>query len=112
MLHFSKWKMISILFAVFLGALFALPNVIPQSTLASFPDWLPRKQVALGLDFKIDQAVTRNLVEHMVEEGHAAGEFRLAAAVQIDLDDNLGFLGIACNLRLPCHDVRVPEVTC
>ena len=52
MLHFSKWKMISILFAVFLGVLFALPNVLPQSTLDAIPEWLPRKQVALGLDLQ------------------------------------------------------------
>ncbi|MEM8749261.1 MAG: protein translocase subunit SecD [Pseudomonadota bacterium] len=52
MLHFSRWKMVSILGAVFLGFLLAAPNLVSPSTLEAFPDWLPKKQVALGLDLQ------------------------------------------------------------
>ena len=41
-------------------------------------------QVALGLDLEVDQAVARDLVEHVVEERHAGGELRRAGAVEVD----------------------------
>jgi hypothetical protein len=31
-------------------------------------------QITMGLDLQVDQAVTRDLVEHVVEEGHAGGK--------------------------------------
>ena len=32
--------------------LFASPNLFPQSVLSGFPDWLPKKQMTLGLDLQ------------------------------------------------------------
>ena len=52
MLHFSKWKMMSILFVVGFGILLAIPNLFSKSTLDAMPDWLPKNQVALGLDLQ------------------------------------------------------------
>ena len=52
MLHFSKWKMISILMAVLLGVFLAAPNLVSKSTLDSLPDWMPKSQIALGLDLQ------------------------------------------------------------
>lgn len=52
MLHFSKWKMTSILFAVFFGFLLALPNALSEKSLEGFPDWLPKSQLNLGLDLQ------------------------------------------------------------
>jgi len=52
MLYFSRWKTLAIWFVVLLGVLFALPNVIPQSTLDRLPDWVPKKGMTLGLDLQ------------------------------------------------------------
>ena len=52
MLYFSRWKTISIWAIVLLGLLFASPNLFPQSVLSALPDWLPKKQMTLGLDLQ------------------------------------------------------------
>ncbi len=52
MLYFSRWKTIGIWAVVLLALLFALPNLFPQSMLAKLPDWLPKKQMTLGLDLQ------------------------------------------------------------
>ena len=52
MLYFSRWKTISIWAVVLLGLLFAAPNLFPQSVLSGLPDWLPKKQMTLGLDLQ------------------------------------------------------------
>ncbi|MEM1317569.1 MAG: protein translocase subunit SecD, partial [Pseudomonadota bacterium] len=52
MLHFSRWKMFSILGAVFLGVMLALPNMFDEDQLSALPDWMPKKQINLGLDLQ------------------------------------------------------------
>ncbi|MEZ5854860.1 MAG: protein translocase subunit SecD [Hyphomicrobiaceae bacterium] len=52
MLHFSRWKIISILVTLVIGVLLALPNVLPKQTVESLPSWLPHKQMRLGLDLQ------------------------------------------------------------
>ncbi|RWO34019.1 MAG: protein translocase subunit SecDF [Mesorhizobium sp.] len=52
MLHFSRWKTILIWLTVLAGILYAAPNLVPASTLASLPDWLPKQQLTLGLDLQ------------------------------------------------------------
>ena len=52
MLYFSRWKTIGVWAVVLLGFLFAAPNLFPQSVLARMPDWLPKKQMTLGLDLQ------------------------------------------------------------
>ena len=52
MLYFSRWKTISIWIVVLLGVMFALPNLASQSTLAGLPDWMPKRQMTLGLDLQ------------------------------------------------------------
>ena len=52
MLHFSKWKIISIFVAVALGVLMALPNFFSEESLKTLPDWMPKNQVSLGLDLQ------------------------------------------------------------
>jgi len=51
-LYFSPWKTFGIWLIVGIGILFTLPNMLPQSVLASFPHWLPRKTLTLGLDLQ------------------------------------------------------------
>lgn len=52
MLHFSKIKIIAILAAVFIGMLFSLPNVLPESVREKLPAFLPSKTLNLGLDLQ------------------------------------------------------------
>ena len=52
MLHFSKTKMFSILAAVLVGLMLALPNAFDEKSLESLPDWMPKSQVNLGLDLQ------------------------------------------------------------
>ncbi len=52
MLYFSRWKTFGIWLVVLAGIVCALPNVFSQSTLDALPDWLPKRQMALGLDLR------------------------------------------------------------
>jgi preprotein translocase subunit SecD len=52
MLYFPRWQTIAIWLVVAVGALFAAPNLIPQSVLNNLPSWLPKRQMVLGLDLQ------------------------------------------------------------
>ncbi len=52
MMYYSRWKTIGIWAVVLLGILFALPNLFSESFLAKMPDFLPKKQMTLGLDLQ------------------------------------------------------------
>jgi SecD/SecF fusion protein len=52
MLYFSRWKTIGIWLVVVLSVLYAMPNLIPQHVLDTWPAWAPRKQMTLGLDLQ------------------------------------------------------------
>lgn len=52
MLHFSRWKVIAIVGTCLLGLLFSLPNVFSKETLATWPSFLPTRQMPLGLDLQ------------------------------------------------------------
>jgi len=52
MLQFSKLKIVSILAVCLVGLLLCLPNFLSKETLQSWPSWLPKRQLALGLDLR------------------------------------------------------------
>lgn len=52
MLYFSRWKTISIWLVVVVAVILAAPNLFSQQTLDSLPDWLPKRQMTLGLDLQ------------------------------------------------------------
>jgi hypothetical protein len=58
-------------------------------------------RVALAVNVEVDQAVADDLVEHVIEEGHAGIELALPAAIEIDAHGDLGFEGVACDFCLP-----------
>ena len=73
MLHFARWKTATILAVCLLGVLVCIPNLIHRS---SFPEWLPARQVSLGLDLRggsyllleVDlAAVVRERLESLVD---------------------------------------------
>ncbi len=52
MLYFSRWKATLIWLAVAATFILAAPNLFPASTLAKLPDWVPKRQMVLGLDLQ------------------------------------------------------------
>lgn len=52
MLYFSRWKTLLIWAVVLVGVILALPNLFTPIQLANLPNWLPKKQLALGLDLE------------------------------------------------------------
>jgi hypothetical protein len=49
----------------------------------------------VACDVQVDQAVARDLVQHMVEEGNAGVQFLNAGAIQVEGNADLRFVGIA-----------------
>ena len=52
MLYFSRWKTTLIWLAILASVVFAAPNLLSQQQLAALPDWMPKKQLTLGLDLQ------------------------------------------------------------
>jgi SecD/SecF fusion protein len=52
MLQFSRWKIIAILLTCLAGFIVALPNFFSKETVASWPSFVPKKQLPLGLDLQ------------------------------------------------------------
>jgi len=52
MLHFPKWKIITVLLVLIVGTVLAIPSLLPRPTLDAMPDWLPKATVSLGLDLQ------------------------------------------------------------
>ena len=53
----------------------------------------------MRFDVEIEQAMPRDLVEHVVQKRHAGGQLLLTGAVQIDLHTDLRFAGVANDFR-------------
>jgi hypothetical protein len=47
--------------------------------------------IAFSNDLEVNHAVTGNLIEHVVQEGHARGKLRFASTIQIEGNLDLGF---------------------
>lgn len=52
MLQFTRTKIILILLTCLAGIVVALPNFFPKETVASWPSFMPKKQLPLGLDLQ------------------------------------------------------------
>src|SRR5882757_6065192 len=52
MLHFPRWQIVLILLVLAAGFLSVIPNFFSKDALAGWPDFLPKKQVVLGLDLQ------------------------------------------------------------
>lgn len=104
MLYFARWKTAAILGVLLLGVLFTLPNLIPRS---AFPDWLPPRQMHLGLDLRggsyllleVDvSAVVRERLEGLADGART----RLRQA-------NIGYLNLASNQQARQMSFRVRD---
>jgi preprotein translocase subunit SecD len=52
MLNFPRWKVIAVVALCVFGILLALPNLINKETVTWLPDWLPDREITLGLDLQ------------------------------------------------------------
>jgi preprotein translocase subunit SecD len=52
MLYFANWKVLLICAACALGVILSIPNLFTPGQLAYLPNFIPHKQVALGLDLR------------------------------------------------------------
>ena len=52
MVYFAKWKVIFVIAVCVLGVAFSSPNFVAKNIAEGLPDWLPHKQVSLGLDLQ------------------------------------------------------------
>jgi preprotein translocase subunit SecD len=52
MLHFERWKILTIVAICFAGVWFTLPNFFSKETVETWPSWMPHKQLPLGLDLR------------------------------------------------------------
>lgn len=92
----SRWKLASYAFVILLGCAVALPNLLNRQQLAALPDWLPKQQVALGLDLRggshlvaeIDSAaLLREQIDAIADRARRAlREARLEAPVSTTKD--------------------------
>ncbi|MBY0335140.1 MAG: protein translocase subunit SecD [Acetobacteraceae bacterium] len=106
MMYFARWKTVAILLVCLAGVLVSLPNLLPR---AAFPDWVPVRQIALGLDLRggsyllleVDTSVLlRERLEGLVE-GTRRG---LSQA-----NPRIGYTGLAAQPDQRRMSVRITE---
>ncbi|MBL28829.1 MAG: protein translocase subunit SecD [Rhodospirillaceae bacterium] len=77
MVRFERWKIALVVGILVLGVLFSLPNFFSRDAVESWPDWIPNKQISLGLDLQGGShllmevevgAVVRERLESLVDE--------------------------------------------
>jgi protein-export membrane protein SecD len=93
MLYFQTWKVILILAACALGVIFSAPNLFSADMLASLPDFIPKRQVSLGLDLRGGSHLLLEVDMDSVERERLNGlvdEIRGAL-----LDAKTGYTGLA-----------------
>jgi protein-export membrane protein SecD len=52
MMGWSRWKVWAVMAVCLLGVIYAVPSVVPSQRLAGLPEWVPHRQVSLGLDLQ------------------------------------------------------------
>ncbi|QMW23124.1 protein translocase subunit SecD [Sandaracinobacteroides saxicola] len=94
MLDFPRWKIWGIIAVLIAGLVFATPNFFPEKTVAAWPDFLPKKQLNLGLDLRggshlLLEADTADIAKGKVErlEEIARAELRQADGGAIQYGD-------------------------
>jgi protein-export membrane protein SecD len=109
MLHFQKWKLILVFGVVLAGFIFAIPNLLPASTLAKLPSWLPHEQVNLGLDLQggahlLYQIDEKELVDDWL--GTIRGDVRETLR-----SNRLGYTDLQQNVASRTVSVRIREAS-
>ncbi|MBP1856729.1 protein translocase subunit SecDF [Rhizobium herbae] len=91
--YFSRWKTIIVWLIVLLSIVVALPNAVSNTALDGLPDWVPKKQLMLGLDLQGGSQITlkierEDVVKARLEAAIDAVGARLRAA-------DIGYSGLS-----------------
>ena len=105
MMHFKRWKVILVGLIVLAGFIFAAPNLISSSALQGLPNWVPHKQVNMGLDlqggahllYRIDE---KELIEDWL--GNIRGDIRDALR-----SNRIGYVDLTQNVAARAVSVRI-----
>jgi protein-export membrane protein SecD len=106
MLYFPRWKIVAILLVCAAGVLACIPNFFPAETVASWPSFLPKRQIVLGLDLRggahllleVDRA---SLVEDRLET--LTGDIR-----QTLRESDIGYRGLGARGQAVSFELRDP----
>lgn len=106
MLHFQRWKAALILLVVLAGFVAVIPNLFPSASVASWPSWLPKKQMVLGLDLRggahlLLEVDRQGLIEDRVET--LEGDIR-----QTLRDARIGYRNLAARGQSVSFQLREP----
>src|SRR6476469_7817753 len=52
MLYFARWKTALIGLVILAGIVMTIPNFFSKDEVDAWPDWLPKRQIVLGLDLQ------------------------------------------------------------
>ena len=52
MLHFPRWKIVTVIATCLVGLLFSMPNLFSKDTVKSWPWFVPHLQMPFGLDLQ------------------------------------------------------------
>ena len=107
MLYFSKVKIAIILVVCAVGILFSIPNFVGSNALSGLPDWLPNKQVVLGLDL---QGGSHMLLEVDTEQVITERLNTLRGDIRRELRDaRIGYTGLRIEGRMVRVHIRDQE---
>ena len=107
MLHFSKLKINTILGLCLLGLAFAAPNLLSREQAEGLPNWLPHKQISLGLDLQGGSHLLLEVgVDTMVRERFNALVDETRAALR---GARIGYFGLGTDGQKVNVTLRDPE---
>jgi SecD/SecF fusion protein len=107
MLYFARWKTILIWLSVVAAVIFAAPNIFPKATLDKLPDWLPKKQMTLGLDLQGGSHILLQLDrKSLVDERLSATRDEIRSKLR---DARVGYTGLGVSGQTV--QVRIRDVS-
>ncbi|SMH48948.1 protein translocase subunit SecDF [Mesorhizobium australicum] len=93
MLHFTRWKTILIWLTVAVGVVIAAPNLFSKSFLDALPDWMPKRQMTLGLDLQGGSHILLQLDrKDLIEERLETARNDIRASLR---DARIGYTGLS-----------------
>jgi protein-export membrane protein SecD len=115
MVQISKWQIVLVLVLLLSGLVFAAPNLLGRQTAENLPDWLPHKQISLGLDLRGGSYLLLEAQLDSVQQEHFDNlndslrrELRKAGLGYTDL--RVESQGVAFTLRDPAARAQAREI--
>lgn len=115
MIHFPKWQAITIMLVCLIGIIFSVPNVLGRKFVETLPEWVPHRQVSLGLDLQggsylllevdLDRAMTE-YTDTVLEETRAGLREKQVGVNALAIEN----AGVSITLRDPAQVSTAKEV--